>query len=347
MAQFDLRSDTVTKPSLEMRQAMARAEVGDDVYGEDPTVIRLEEWTAELLGKERALFVPSGTMGNQLALKLLSRPGDEVVIGEGAHVAWYEAGAGAALSGVQFVVAGAGGLFDDVELEAVIKPRADYSPRTSVVALENTHNRSGGRVFPLPAMARIMTRAQAHGLLCHLDGARIWNAAIASGMRPAKIAAGFDTVSVCFSKGLGAPVGSALAASSERILEARRYRRMLGGAMRQSGVLAAAALYALEHNRERLAEDHRNARILAEIAGAAPGATVDLQTVETNIVNIRFESDIAQAVAMAAKGFGVLLSATGPRTVRAVTHLDLSAAEVKTSAELLAGAIAQVSSVAR
>src|SRR4051812_36092387 len=198
----DLRSDTVTRPTPAMREAMRSARVGDDVYGEDPTVIELEQRTAELLGKERALFVPSGTMSNQIALLVHTRPGDEVVIGEGAHVAFYESGAGAALAGVQFAQAGSGGLFDARELYAAVKPKADYHPRTSLVCLENTHNRSGGRVFPSAAVQAVVQRAHEHGLRAHLDGARLWHAALASGTSEAELARPFDTVSVCFSKGL-------------------------------------------------------------------------------------------------------------------------------------------------
>src|SRR3954471_19265528 len=209
-AVFDLRSDTVTRPGRAMREAMAAAAVGDDVYGEDPTVIALEHRTAELLGKESALFVPSGTMSNQIALLVHTRPGDEVVIGEGAHVAFYESGAGAALAGVQFAQAGAGGLFDARELASAVKPRADYHPRTSLVCLENTHNRAGGRVFPQAEAEAVVQRARELGLAAHLDGARLWHAALATGLSEAELARPFDTVNVCFSKALGAPVGSAL-----------------------------------------------------------------------------------------------------------------------------------------
>jgi threonine aldolase len=337
---IDLRSDTVTQPTPAMREAMARAEVGDDVYGEDPTVAELERRVAELLGKQRALFVPSGTMGNQLALLVHTRPGDEVIIGEGAHCAWYESGAGAAWSGVQFAVAGKGGLFDADEMEAALKPPAYYLPNSSLVAVENTHNRAGGRVFPQERIVRIAERARRHGLALHLDGARLWNAAVASGRPLDELAAPFDTVNVCFSKGLGAPVGSALAGSDELIGRAHRFRKMLGGGMRQAGILAAGALYALEQHRERLAEDHRAARALAEVVAQAPGARVDLDAVETNIVNIGLTRARADAVIEAAQERGVLISSIAPHALRGVTHLDVSGEQARRAAEALAEAIA-------
>lgn len=330
---IDLRSDTLTKPSPGMRAAMAAAEVGDDVYGEDPTVRELEQRVAALLGKEAALFVPSGTMANQLAILVQTRHGEEVVIGEGAHLSYYEAGAAAAWSGVQFAVAGAGGLFDADELEAAIKPPIEVYPRTSLVALENTHNRAGGRIFPQSDVEAIASCARRHGLALHLDGARIWNAAVATGLEPAALARPFDTVSVCFSKGLGAPVGSAFVASKELVTSARRFRRMLGGAMRQAGVLAAAALYALDHNRERLSEDHRAAKRFAEIVGSAQGLSTE--PVETNIVRVDLAEGSAERAAERLKARGVLVNATGPRSLRAVTHLDVSFEQVERAAQIV------------
>ncbi len=261
---IDLRSDTVTRPTPAMREAMMRAEVGDDVYGDDPTVIALEHEIARITGKEAALFVTSGTMGNQLAIATQTRPGDDVVVGEGAHLVFNEAGAAAALSGVQFSVAGRGGFFDPDDLEAVVHPRAHWAPRTAIVAIENTHNRSGGRVWP-PAEARAVAE-EAHALGCaaHLDGARPWTASVACDVDASTLCAPFDTVSVCFSKGLGAPVGSAFCGSQKVVSEARRLRKQWGGGMRQAGFLAAAALYALAHHRARLSEDHANASLLAE-----------------------------------------------------------------------------------
>jgi threonine aldolase len=334
---FDLRSDTVTRPSRAMREAMVNARVGDDVYGEDPTVTELEHRTAEILGKESALFVPSGTMGNQVALLVLTRPGDEVVIGEGAHIAFYESGAGSAWAGVQFAQAGLGGLFDADDLSRVIKPRADYHPRTSLVCLENTHNRAGGRVFPEATAEAVVARAREHGLAAHLDGARLWHAALSTGQTEAALARPFDTVNVCFSKGLGAPVGSALAGSRDAIRAARRYRKMLGGGMRQAGILAAGALFALDHQRTRLSLDHDAARELSRRLGALPGVRV--VPPETNIVSISLEGSSASRVTEAARARGVLLNATGPDTLRAVTHLDVSFEDVQRAGERLCEAI--------
>lgn len=340
---IDLRSDTVTRPTSPMRTAMAAAEVGDDVYGEDPTVLELEQRVAALLGQPRALFVASGTMGNQIALMLHTRPGDEVIVGEGAHCAWFESGAAAAWSGVQFAMAGSGGLFDADQMQAAIRPGAYYLPRTSLVAVENTHNRAGGRVFPLDRVRRIVKGARRHNLKLHLDGARLWNASAATGIAPAELAEGFDTVSVCFSKGLGAPVGSALAGSDELIERARRLRKMLGGGMRQAGILAAGALYALEHHRERLVEDHRAARAIAEIAATAPGLSVDLSAVETNIVAMRLESAPEARVIEAARERGVLIGTIAPGVLRAVTHLDVSLEDARRAATCLAEAVAESS----
>jgi threonine aldolase len=338
----DLRSDTVTRPSQPMREAMLRADVGDDVYGEDPTVKKLEERTADLLGKEAALFVPSGTMANQIALLLLTRRGEAVIGGEGTHCAVLESGAAAAWSGVQFVVAGKGGLFDADDLEAAFGPRSLVAARPSVVVVENTHNRAGGRIFAHGDVLRIGRVAKRHGLKLHLDGARLWNAAAATGLPESELATPFDTVSVCYSKGLGAPVGSALAGTRDLMDEARRYRKMLGGGMRQAGILAAGALYGLEHQRERLAEDHQSARAVAEILGAAQYVAMDFASVETNIVNLSIPHDKAETVAAEARRRGVLVNATGPRTLRAVTHLDAPLERARTGAERLAAAIGAV-----
>jgi len=341
----DLRSDTVTRPTPAMREAMARAEVGDDVFGEDPTVGALEEEVAELTGKEAALFVSSGTMGNQLAIACQTRPGYEVIVGEWAHPVLYESGAGAALSGVQFAIAGTGGLFTADQMEAAIQPPVYWAPRTSLVCVENTHNRAGGRVFPQRDAIAIAERARGRGLAIHLDGARLWNASVATGLGVALLAAPFDTVSICFSKGLGAPIGSALCGSRETIERARRFRKMWGGGTRQAGILAAAALYALEHHRARLADDHENAKELAAIVAKAPGARIDLALVETNIVNIDLEEPLrADDVTRAARELGLALNATGPRRMRAVVHLDAPRADVVRGAQILVEAIGRVRS---
>lgn len=335
---IDLRSDTVTRPTTAMREAMARAEVGDDVYGEDPTVIRLEHEVAALLGKEAALFVPSGSMGNQISLLVHTRPGDEVIAGEGAHIAWYESGAGAAIAGVQFMSVGKGGTFGAAEVRAAAKPLRDYHPRTSLVALENTHNRGGGKLFPERDVAEIAVAARDLGLALHLDGARLWNASIASGRSLAELAGPFDTVSVCFSKGLGAPVGSALCSTREAAKRARRFRKMLGGGMRQAGVLAAAALYALEHHRERLAQDHEHAALLARELERA-GYALDPAAVQTNVVIVRLREGSAERVAEYAAKSKVLVGALDASTLRLVTHLDVDRNGVVEAARVLGQAL--------
>lgn len=338
MTLIDLRSDTVTRPTAAMRQAMAEAEVGDDVYGEDPTVEALQREVAELLGKEAALFVSSGTLGNQLAISLLTRPGDEVIVGEGAHVAFYESGAAPALSGVQLAVAGQGGLFGPDDLAARVHAAdAYYCPRSSLVCLENTHNRAGGKVFPQAEVLRVTARARALGLRLHLDGARLWNAAARSGLSVAELSAPFDTVSVCFSKGLGAPVGSALAGPRDLLVEARRTRKRWGGGMRQAGILAAGARHALAHHRARLSLDHDHAALLAELVRAA-AAPLAPSTPETNIVQLDTGALAAALVADRAREHGVLVAASGPHTLRAVTHLDVTTDDIRAAAAALARA---------
>lgn len=342
MERIDLRSDTVTLPSPAMRQAMAAAPVGDDQYGEDPSVNRLQERIAELLGKEAALFVPSGTMANQIALKILTRPGDDVVVGEEAHIVWHESGAAAANSGVQFSVVGRGGLFGAADLRDAYKPPGHIVfPPTSLVAIENTHNRGGGVVFPQSEAVAICETARELGVASYLDGARLFNATAATGRSLAELAAPFDFVSVALSKGLGCPVGSLIAGRYAGIVRARRVRRMFGGAMRQSGILAAAGLYALDHNLSRLADDHANARLLAERLAGLRGVRLDLATVQSNIVIFRMEEGEpdAAAIVVRAQETGVLISAFGERTVRAVTHLDVSREQCRRAADLLAAVI--------
>ena len=324
MTRIDFRSDTVTKPTPAMREAMARADVGDDVYGEDPTVNRLQEVVAERLGKEAALFVPSGTMANQIALRSLTEPGDGAIAARDAHIYLYESGAAAALAGVQITLVGERGLFGADDVRAAIYPADDHFARTRVVCIENTHNRSGGRVFPLERIREIAQLAKSRGLSLHLDGARLWNAEAATGIDAARWAEPFDTVSCCLSKGLGAPIGSLVAGTRERIARAHRFRKMQGGGMRQAGVLAAAGLFALEHHAKRLVEDHANAKRLAEGLSKLPGVTVTPP--ETNIV--LFHRADAPALAARVRARGVLISDISSDSIRAVTHLDVSADDV-------------------
>lgn len=341
MDAIDLRSDTVTKPSEAMRAAMARAEVGDDQYGEDPTVNLLQDRIAGLLGKEAALFVPSGTMANQIALRLLTRPGDEVVVGAEAHIVWHEAGASSANAGVQFAVAGRGGTFTEEDFRTAYKPPGHFVfPPTTLVAIENTHNRGGGVVFPQGDIGAICAASRSLGVATYLDGARLFNAAVATGQTLAELAAPFDVVSVALSKGLGCPAGSLIAGTAAAMGSAIRTRRMLGGAMRQSGILAAAGLYALDQGLSHLAEDHANARTIAELI-AETEAEIDIATVETNIVIFRLPGHLpdAETVVRRAREEGVLVLAFSPRTVRATTHLDVSAAQCRRAGEILAALI--------
>ena len=342
MDRIDLRSDTVTLPSDGMRAAMARAPVGDDQYGEDPSINLLQERLAALLGKEAALFVPSGTMANQVGLKLLTRPGDEVVVGAEAHIVWHELGASAANSGVQFTVAGQGGVFDAAAFRDAYKPPGHVVfPPTTLVAIENTQNRGGGVVFPQADIIEICAAARGLGVGSYLDGARLFNAAVASGLSLAELAAPFDVVSVALSKGLGCPVGSVLAGTVEAMKRGVRARRMFGGALRQSGILAAAGLYALDQGIDRLAEDHANARAIAERI-AQTEAEIDMATVQTNIVIFRLPAHLPDAatVVRRAQEQGVLVGAFAPRTVRATTHLNVSAAQCRRAGEVLASVLA-------
>jgi threonine aldolase len=330
MKLIDLRSDTVTKPTPAMREAMARAEVGDDVYGEDPSVNALQERVAALLGKEAALFVPSGTMANQVALGVLTRPGDEIVCDAGAHCISFESGALAALWGVQArTVAAERGLLDASAVEALIRPAGDHYPRTRVVEIENTHNRGGGAVYPEARVQAIAEVAHRRGLHLFMDGARLWHACAATGTGPAAYARHATLASVCLSKGLGAPAGSVLCGPKELIADARRLRKRLGGAMRQAGVLAAAGLHALDHHVARLPEDHENARRLAEGLAALPGASI-LFPVETNLVFAAFPGRSATELSQRLAREGVLANAEGsrPDVLRLVTHLDVSRADV-------------------
>jgi threonine aldolase len=332
---IDLRSDTVSRPSLAMRAAMAQAEVGDDVYGEDPTVTALERQVAAILGHEAGLFVPSGSLGNQLGIRLLVPPGHELVCDSLAHVARAELGAAAVFAGVTFRTWRATrGLLDVDAVRELIAPNAGpYLVSTAAIAVENTHNFGGGVVQPPEQVRAVIELARENGLRVHLDGARLWNAHIATGIPLHDLAAGFDTVSVCLSKGLGAPVGSVLVSTADRIAEARVWRKRYGAGMRQVGILAAAGLYALEHNIGRLADDHAHAHLLAEALGADPA------TVPTNIVVLTV--DDAPGVAVRAAQQGVLVSALGPRFLRLVTHLDVGPDDVDRAIEVLRPLVAQ------
>jgi len=325
-----------------MRRAIAAAEVGDDQYGEDPTVLQLQERVARLLGKEAALLVPTGTMANQLALKLYCRPGDDVIAGAESHAAWHETGAAAAVGGIQLTAIGADGRFTADEFLAARKPRGHLLyPPTTLVEVEDTHNRKGGLVWDCAELERVGAAAREHGVASYLDGARLLNAAVARGDDPAALAAPFDLVAIALSKGLGCPVGSLLAGSRDDVDALVRYRRMLGGAMRQSGVLAAAGLHALDHHVERLADDHANARLIGERLHGCPDVEVDVDALETNIVVFHLRAgapDAATVVARAAER-EVLALVFGPRTVRAVTHLDVTRADCELAAEVLAAAV--------
>jgi threonine aldolase len=327
MQMIDLRSDTVTKPTPAMREAMAQAEVGDDVYGEDPTVNRLEAMAAELLGKEAAVFVPSGVMGNQLALRLHTRPGDEVIVDSTSHLIRYEGGSASSLSGVQLVcVAGDRGRLLPESVEAAIRSKGLHNPPTTLVCLEQTHNVGGGSIYSLGIIHLIAEVARTHGLALHLDGARLFNAVVSTGVAAADYARPFDTVSFCLSKGLGAPVGSMVVSDAARVQILRRLRKVFGGGMRQVGILAAAGVYALEHHIERLAEDHANAQYLATLLEDIPGVVVDVKAVETNIVMFQVPraSKATDVLLADCRAAGVLLNAVGDRAFRVVTHLDVN-----------------------
>ncbi len=327
----DLRSDTVTRPSPAMRRAMAEAEVGDDVFGDDPTVNRLQEKVADLLGKEAAIYVPSGSMANQTSIRAQTQPGDEIICHADSHIYHYEAGGPAGLSGCSLrLLPGRGGIFDAAAVRGALRPPDSHFPQSALIVVENTHNRGGGTCWPLEELARIRAVADESRLRMHLDGARLMNACVAKGHKPAQYTKYFDTVSTCFSKGLGAPVGSAVAGTKETIKRVHRFRKMFGGAMRQAGVIAAAALYAVEHNIDRLAEDHANAQRLASGIANLPGVTVHVASVETNIVY--FDVDEARGTAKqfcdALREQGVWILSTATQRIRAVTHLDVSAADI-------------------
>ena len=337
---IDLRSDTVTQPTRAMRAAMAAAPVGDDQYGEDPSTNRLQQRCAELLGKEAAVWLPTGTMANQVAMRTLTRPGDEVVACRESHAAWHELGGAAANAGVQIQEIGQGGRFSADDLRLAVKPRNfPIFPTTTLVVVENTHNRAGGVVVPQQEVDEICAAASELGLATFLDGARLWNASVATGLPVDALAAPFDLVAVAFSKGLGAPGGSLLAGPTALIAAAARHRQRLGGAMRQNGIFTAAALHALDCHLSRLAEDHANARALADVLAAGGVVPLDARSVQTNIVVFHLPDVLpidAPTLSAQARAQGVLVNAFGPRTVRAVTHLDVDRAQC-----LRAGAVLQ------
>lgn len=335
---LDFRSDTATKPTPAMREAMARAEVGDDVWREDPTVNRLQERVAELLGKEAAIFVPSGTMSNQIGVRLHCKSGDEFLCEANCHIYNYEQGAFAQLSGVVArCIEGKFGVLEREQLVDMIRPDNQHFVRTRLLCLENTHNRGGGRAWPYETLAAVCEQAHEQGLKTHLDGARLWNAAIATGIPLARWAQHFDTVSVCFSKGLGAPIGSALVGPRAMIDEAERHRKVFGGGMRQAGVIAAAALHAVEHHIDRLADDHRRAQSLAASIRQIDGLTLRPEKVDTNLVIFRVDAKHGSASEFAGKlkARGLLVGAFGRDYVRMVTHLDVDDTDVEQAVTIL------------
>jgi threonine aldolase len=332
---IDLRSDTVTRPTAEMRRAIAEAEVGDDVYGEDPSVLRLQQIAADVVGMEAALFVPSGTMANQIAIGLHTQPGDVVLAGRNSHILLFEGGGAAALSGVQIQTLGTDGLFDEDDVLAAAAVDDIHCPPTTLLSLENTHNAGGGRVWPLDRLTRVADAARARKMAVHLDGARLFNAVIASGVRAAELAKPVDTLSFCLSKGLGAPVGSLICGSASDIARADRARKRLGGGMRQAGFLAAAGIYALEHHIDRLAHDHDNAKRLAK--GLEDLGLAVERAPETNIV--MFQTPGAPALVDSLRARGVLVSSMGPNRIRAVTHLDVETRAIDEALRLVAAAL--------
>ena len=334
----DLRSDTVTLPSDGMRIAMSRASVGDDQYGEDPTVNSLQDRFAALFGKEAAIFLPSGTMTNQVALNVLTRPGDDVLIADEAHLVWHETGAAAANSGVQFTVIGRNGVFSGEDIRQSAKPPNHIVfPPTRLVVVENTHNRAGGVIVPAANTASVLSAAKERGLKTYLDGARLFNVAAATGESLVGLSAGFDLVGASLSKGLGCPIGSMLMGSRRDIATAIRVRRRFGGAMRQAGILAAAAHYALDNNLDRLVEDHANAQKLARVLGSVEGIILDLASVQTNIVIFKLKSTMPDAaeIVRRAKKENVLVAVFGERTIRMATHLNVDAHQCAKAAEIL------------
>lgn len=335
---IDLRSDTVTRPSAAMRKVMYEAEVGDDVYKEDPTANELEKYTAGLLGKEAALYVPSGVMGNQLCLNVLTNPGDEVICEKDAHIFQYESGSPAALSGVQLSLIDGNekGIFSAEQVEPLIRPAsAYYMARTKVIEIENTHNRAGGTINPIENIKSISELAKRYNLFLHLDGARIWNASVETKISPLEYAEHFDSVSCCLSKGLGAPIGSMIAGSKDFIKEAFRKRKAWGGGMRQVGILAAAGLYALKNNISRLKEDHEKAKVLADRLSAMPGLTIDKKLVETNIVMFTVLKMPVETFLEKCREQNLFFGTGKVGVIRAVTHMDVSMENVIEASKII------------
>jgi threonine aldolase len=331
---IDLRSDTVTKPTDEMRRAMAHAEVGDDVYGGDPTVQKLEARVCEVLGKEAAVFVPSGSMSNQVAMRTHTEPGSLVLMDAGSHMVLNEGGGAAAFSGLTVrPVQSHRGIFDGAAVEAVLEVPHAFNPThlmppPSMLCIENTHNVGGGVVWPMETLLDAVAVGRKHGLAVHMDGARLWHASAASGVTEAEYAAPFDTVSVCFSKGLGAPIGSTLVGSADLIQRARRFKQQFGGGLRQAGIIAAGALHALEHHRDRIPEDHENARVLAEGLANMPGIELDATGIETNIIRFVVTAMPAGPFVERCHAEGVFMLPGGTHGVRAVTHMDVSRSDI-------------------
>jgi len=339
---IDLRSDTVTKPSKEMREVIASAPVGDDQFGEDPTVNLLQDKIADMLGKESALWMATGTMANQVALRTLTNPGDDVIVSRESHAVWHETGAAAANSGVQFTEIGDKGIFSSGDFLSSIKPAGHIIlPPTTLVQIENTHNRSGGIVFPSDESEKICAIAKQKSIYTYLDGARLWNASVAENKSLKELAEPFDLVSVAFSKGLGAPGGSMLAGNKDIIKKAVRYRRMSGGAMRQVGLFAAAGIYAVDNNFKRLEQDHSNAGLIAGRLSQSKRVIIDMESVKTNIIVFSLTEDAPDAASVVTKAreYGVLIIAFGPKTIRAVTHLDVTKEMCEKAADILADII--------
>lgn len=334
---IDLRSDTVTKPSKEMREAIANAEVGDDVFGDDPTVNRLQEECSRLTGKEAVLFVPTGCMANNLAIKAQTNPSDEIIVENDSHIIKYENAAPSFISGVQVMpVKGTRGVMNAEDVKAAIRPDWYHFPRTALICLENTHNRAGGTIYPFDEIRKMSALAKSSGIKIHLDGARIFNASVETGISIKEYSSQFDSVSFCFSKGLGAPIGSVLCGDKQTMEAAHRYRKVLGGGMRQAGILASAAVYALEHNVERLKDDHKKARFFAEEMNKLSEVEIDLDAVQTNIVIFKLNKNAARMKNLIAElnNRGILIAEAGSGTLRAVFHMDVTDEQTEKSVEI-------------